>query len=367
MVPISRNSLLTELEDAILRGNTEKRVETLRRVTDLFLAGSENYDEDQIALFDDVICRLAKAIEREAMVELSERLAPVDNAPPEIVRRLAGDEAIEVARPVLSMSLRLSDDDLIDIARVKGQPHLLAIAERPLLASAVTDVLIARGERPVLHAVARNEAARFSPTGYSSLIETAEGDEGLQMTLGQRRDLPPHLFRSLLARATEAVQKKLLAVANPKDAKEVQRVLAAVADRLGAAVMPRPRDYTLAKRYVDTLRDKGALNESQLASFARAGRLEEMLLALSYLTGVPLDICERLATGDRPDPVLILGKAAAFSWQTVRALIIARPGAAGTSTASLEKALAHFECLSPSTAQRVVRFWQVRQNATLPN
>jgi len=40
---------------------------------------------------------------------------------------------------------------------------------------------------------------------------------------------------------------------------------------------------------------------------------------------------------------------------------MARPTARGTSTAALDAAFANFEKLSASTAQRVVRFWQVRQ------
>jgi hypothetical protein len=66
-------------------------------------------------------------------------------------------------------------------------------------------------------------------------------------------------------------------------------------------------------------------------------------------------------SGDRPDPVLILCKSAGFGWQTVRAVVVIRPGTKGTSTQGLDAAHANFERLSPTTAQRVTRFWQVRQ------
>ena len=76
---------------------------------------------------------------------------------------------------------------------------------------------------------------------------------------------------------------------------------------------------------------------------------------------IPIETADRLMAGDRPDPVLILCKAAGYGWPTVRAIITARPGSKGTSTQALDAAFANFEKLSPSTAQRVVRFWQVRQ------
>jgi hypothetical protein len=83
-------------------------------------------------------------------------------------------------------------------------------------------------------------------------------------------------------------------------------------------------------------------------------------VALAELTAVPIETVERLMAGDRPDPVLILGKSAGFDWQTVRSVILVRPGGKGTSTHALDSAFANFERLSPSTAQRVTRFWQIQ-------
>ena len=54
----AQQSLIVELEDAIKSGSSEKRVETLRRVTDLFLNDADRLNEAQIGLFDDVLCHL---------------------------------------------------------------------------------------------------------------------------------------------------------------------------------------------------------------------------------------------------------------------------------------------------------------------
>ena len=65
-------------------------------------------------------------------------------------------------------------------------------------------------------------------------------------------------------------------------------------------------------------------------------------------------------SGDRPDPILILCKAAGFSWTTARSIILARTMPKENLAYALDAAFGNFEKLSPSTAQRVVRFWQVR-------
>ena len=116
-----------------------------------------------------------------------------------------------------------------------------------------------------------------------------------------------------------------------------------------------------AQRAVMALHQAGSLGEPELAEFAKDKKFEETVAALSLLCGVPIETADRLMAGDRPDPILILCKAAGYSWTTARSIILSRPSAKGTSAPALEAAFANFEKLSPSTAQRVVRFWQVRQ------
>jgi uncharacterized protein (DUF2336 family) len=195
--------------------------------------------------------------------------------------------------------------------------------------------------------------------GFTRLVERAADDGVLAEKVGQRSDIPPRLFRTLLMQATEVVQQRLLAKARPETAAEVRKVLAKVSEEIGAEV-PAPRDYSRAKARVMGLKTEGRLNEATLADFASGGRFEEAVVALADLTAVPIDTVERLLAGDRPDPVLILCKAAGFGWDTVRALILVRPGSKGTSTHALDAACANFERLSASTAQRVTRFWQIQ-------
>ena len=118
------NSLVTELENALNSSSSEKRLATLRRVTGLFLDEAERLNEQQTAVFDDVLVHLTERIELQARIALSAKLAPLTNAPTEIVRRLANDDAIAVASPVLTQSSRLTESDLIEIAKSKGQGQI---------------------------------------------------------------------------------------------------------------------------------------------------------------------------------------------------------------------------------------------------
>ena len=124
---VSSENLLDELQSTLAHGTVARRVETLRRVTDLFINGAVEFSNEQIALFDDVFQCLIVHIETSAKALLSNRLAPIDSAPPLTIRVLSLDDLIEVAGPVLSGSERLDDNALIETARTRSQAHLLVL------------------------------------------------------------------------------------------------------------------------------------------------------------------------------------------------------------------------------------------------
>jgi hypothetical protein len=136
-------------------------------------------------------------------------------------------------------------------------------------------------------------------------------------------------------------------------------VLAKVSDEVGAKAAPR--NYAAALEMVRVLHKDNKLGEAQIAEFAENRKYEETIAGLATLCSVPVDVVDRLMNGERSDPVLILARSAGFDWPTVKAIITARPGAPGTSTQAITAAQENFDRLTTATAQRVVRFWQVRQ------
>jgi uncharacterized protein (DUF2336 family) len=350
-------SLLPELEDVVQHGSAEKRAETLRRITTLFLDGAPGFNDGHVALFDDVIGCLIEEIEAKALAELARKLAPVANAPQDVVRTLARNDDIAVAGPMLQKA-RLDDPDLKFIAETKSQAHLLALSNRMGLNEALSDILVARGDREVARSIATNNDAKLSEGAFTTLVQRAEQDGVLAEKVGLRTDIPPRLFRQLLMQASDVVQKRLLAQAKPETQTEIRRVLAKVTDEVAAKAAPR--NYTAALAAVRALHKERKLTEADIAEFAKAGKYEETIAALATLCAVPVEVVDRLMSGERADPVLILARAAGFGWPTVRVIIGARPGTKATSQ-TLEAASENFERLTAATAQRVVRFWQVRQ------
>ncbi|MCC7347391.1 MAG: DUF2336 domain-containing protein [Variibacter sp.] len=350
-------ALLPELEHVIEQGSAARRAETAARVTQLFVHGAPQFSEAQVDIFDEVLGRLVDDIEARAAAEVARALAPIGNAPPELVRRLAQSEQVAVAGPLLARSPRLREPDLVAVARTQGQAHLLALSTRPAVGTPVTDVLMRRGERAVVRSLAGNTSARLSEAGYAAMVQRASQDGVLASALGDRPDIPPALFHRLVAQATSVVQVRLMASAPPERQAEIKRVLAQVADEVGQT---QRRDYAAARNAIAQLRRSGGLSQQSLVRFASAGEVEHLVAGLSGLSRVPLEAIDRLLLSGKPDPVLILCKAMDFNWSTVEAILALRVAAGGPA---MEHAQRQYGRLSAATAQRVMHFWRARPAA----
>jgi uncharacterized protein (DUF2336 family) len=358
---VARISLIAELETAIQSGSKAERIDTLRRITDLFLSAQDRLTAEQIDVFDEVISHLVKRMEKRALAELSERLSPIENAPTGVIRTLARDDEIAVAGPVLINSTRLSDLDLVEIASTKGQGHLLAISTRRALAEVVTDILIRRGELPVHRKLASSGDARFSEDGMSRLVQHAEADDTLTETLGLRIDLPVHLLRRLLSKASAVVRQKLLRLAPQHHRDELTKVMSG-SDREVVGESPPASDFDLAREIVQGLSADGELDEIALLQFVKGSRYAEAIVALSQMCATPHDIIDRIVQSNRREALIIPCRAIGLSWTTVRSLL--QYISQGLVTPEeLEALKLDYAKLQPLTAQRVLRFWCVQSAA----
>ncbi|CUT10572.1 FIG00439688 hypothetical protein [Bradyrhizobium sp.] len=357
----SSENLLEELQTALSHGTVAHRVETLRRVTDLFVGNAVDYSDDHVRVFDDVFQCLIEQIETSARALLAERLAPIAAAPPKIIRTLALDEVIEVSGPVLSKSERLDEATLIEIARTRGQAHLKAISLRRVLSEALSDVLVTRGNEDVVQSTVSNPGAQLSEGSLADLVTRAERDDDLASCIGLRADLPRHHYLKLVAKASLTVRRKLEA-AHPELADDVSSAVQEAAQRIRAASMTRQTER--ARALVKSLHEDGRLTELQVATFAEQGKFDETNAGLAALAGVAVETAETMMIESRVEGVMILAKVAAMQWSSVRAIIALREKLSGGSQTDMLTLRDAYEALRSSTAQQVLRFHRMQQGAT---
>ena len=351
--------LIDELEAAFNSGTGSRRIEMLARITDLFVGGASRYSDEQIGVFDDVMVRLVNTIEAKARAELAHRLAPIANAPSNVIHMLAFDDDIEIAQPVLKQSERLEDPALVAGANIKSQRHLFAISRRRSLSETVTDVLVERGDRDVVHSVVKNGGTRFSDMGFRILVDRSAGDDDLATIVGMRADIPRPHFLVLLERASSAVHVRLTAE-NPDATSAIEGVVTESAGGIRDDVRNSSQNFAKAQAAVERQNWLRGIGEAEIYENARDRKFEETAIALSLMCDTPIDAVERALLDPSAEIVLILAKVAGLSATTTNAILLLRAADRGMSAKDLDQALASFNRLQPETARRVLSFFRTR-------
>ncbi|MBI3698909.1 MAG: DUF2336 domain-containing protein [Afipia sp.] len=357
----STPNLLGELQNALQHGTVARRVETLRRVTDLFLNGVVEYSDEQIAVFDDVFNCLIQEIEISAKALLATRLAPIPKAPRQIIHTLAFDDVIEVAAPILSQSERLDDATLIENARNKSQGHLLAISKRRVLSGAVTDVLVERGNEEVVESAVNNPGAEFSENGFTTLVSRAAGNDNLATCLGMRRSIPRHHYLKLIAKASDSVRARL-AAADPQSEDDIASAVKEVASRASSERGALSDEAAASHELVRLLHADGRLDEDQIATFAEAGKFDETNAAIAMLANIPVATVENMMIESRSEGMMILAKVTGLSWPTLKLILSMRDHLSGSDIKNINEYRESYEMLRATTAQQVLRFHRMRQS-----
>jgi uncharacterized protein (DUF2336 family) len=357
-----QHSLLEQLEDAVTQKDIRYRAETLRRVTDLFLAGASTFSIDQVALFDDVLGRLVEEIDVTARAAFGMRLATVAAAPPRVMRGLALNDEIEVAGPVLARSSSLDDATLVEGASHKSQQHLLAISRRAALSEAVTDVLVTRGDREVAVSAAGNGGAKFSEFGYMTLVSRAESDGDLALAISVRPEIPREHLLALFAQASESVRQKLEAAGGGKGG-GLQGVITQASIRIQTDMREASPVYAVARARLLALKQAGKLDETALMTFAGEGHFDEASIALSLMADLPIGMIERAISHRKTEQILVLAKAIGLGWECARALLLLQAGVNSSSTPELDQCCATFTRLQQDTARKALAFYRLRERA----
>ena len=352
-MPAASPDLRKELNGAEEDG-PEHDARIFGEVTDLFLSNVGRLGDSQIAAVDGVLAHLVARVDADTVIQLSEALSTIDRAPVQTIRKLAFHEQPQVAAPVLRSSACLSDADLLEIVKSRGQQHLLAICDRKMLNEALTDALMRFGDVNVSNALARNTGARFSECGYATLVGRAEKDEGLAEKLGVRLDIPGQPAAGADWQGRRRGSRAVPDGAATCRARESPKFRCG--GRRRGSVPRKAIDYTEAQSELVTLNRTGKLNDSVVNRFAVRGEYTHVVAALALKADVKVEAIEPLLEPDRVYGLIVACKAARLSWSTTTMIVRNRPNCPPSTDRELEQCVAVFESLLLSVAQWTIRF-----------
>jgi uncharacterized protein (DUF2336 family) len=233
------------------------------------------------------------------------------------------------------------------------------IAKSIKLSEPVTNVLVERGDRRVVHRVVRNTGARFSLAGYNKLTNMARRSRKLTLALARRSDLPRQTFLKLLETASAAVRAELERT-NPQAADVIRETIDDVATRVQQEAREASRRYAAALRDANRLFNAQPFTESNIHAHAHAQDFERTVIALVKLGPFPVDLVERALLDKGEDMILILAKAAGCSWTTAKELLQMHIAERDVQPDNLGRFFDRYKKLPRETARNIVNFYGQR-------
>jgi uncharacterized protein (DUF2336 family) len=357
-------SMHQDLTKIAAERSPEKRLELLHKVTDLYFEGFGNHSASESYLFNDIMEKIVELFSNDLKRKVSASLAVLPDFPTTIVKNFAADEDIEIARPVLRNALSLTDDDLVLLAERGSQAHLNAIAARSTIPEKVTDVLIDRGDRNVVHTVTANHGARFSNQGLERLVDKATDDVDLRELLVERPDLSPRAVDKLLPLVSESLMMKLAERGYDLNGAVPPDMIASLRQRFTAQLRTRKDDIQHVSAVIDAVRNGRATLDDQVRLIAENGRLIDVSTLLAAFARLDQDHVFSLIYRGQLQTVLILSRSLELSWPTVDAMLAVRAAKQRMHYFSDPAVQRDYEAVDLAVAQRTIRFLRVRQVAT---
>lgn len=352
----------TKLESLARETSSEKRRELLHGLTNLFLDGMENIADRESHLFGDVVCRILDDVVMEARRDLAERVADIDRLPPDVARKLASD-VIEVALPVLERSTQLTDKDLIAIAEENSQAHLMAISRRNELREHVTDILVRRGKKDVLHSLTENCGAHISDKGFGILAEKAEGDEALQESLIGRPDMPVEAARKLEGLLQGELRQRLKTMSAVAMRDDFEKYVARAKNRLENALRGSHQQRLEVRLLITSIRDENLSLSDGVKKLAKENRPVHLGWLIADTADIPEAIVSNAISKESGVPVAVLCRALEISEAAFRALALMRCRRQRLPASEADRLVEQYGGLHLADCQRTIRFLKVRHAA----
>lgn len=252
---------------------------------------------------------------------IAEELRESFNAPVELIRRLAWDDKLEVAAPILEFSPLLTDHDLMELIANSDVPGTLEVlSRRKDISEDITDAIVhtitrRRYNEDDVKAISNllgNQTAKFRENTLEILVEEAPQYESWHGPLISRPELTVRMVNKIARFVSEALimemqERHLISEELGKNLK------LAVASRLQNPHIDREKE---ADRQAIELFTQGVLDGEHIIAALETGEREFAVSALSLLADVPKTVTKAILKSGQPDAVTALSWKAGISMRS---------------------------------------------------
>ncbi|MCH2547020.1 MAG: DUF2336 domain-containing protein [Alphaproteobacteria bacterium] len=242
---------------------------------------------------------------------IAEELRDSHDAPPELIRKLAWDEELEVAAPILEFSPLLGDSDLLEIIANSEIPGVVeAVSRRQEVSTDVTDAIIRNvthsrvdeDDARVINNLLSNKRAHFNEKTLEIVVEEAPNYEIWHESLLDRPELTTRTINKIARFVSEAM------IMDMEDRGMITKELGenltkAIASRLYNPHIDREKE---ADRQAINLFTQGDLDSQYVMAALDSGEREFVVAAISLLADVPKSATKKIIDSDNPKDITAL-------------------------------------------------------------
>lgn len=187
--------------------NTENKAAAIGKVASTY--GGEGLSDAERQIAESIFRHMLKDAAVRVRSALADSLKDNPNVPHDVAATLARD-VDEVAVPMLNSSEVLTDDDLMDIVRTKGEAAQMAIAGRESVSEGVADALAESDSEEVIATLVGNEGAQINESTFGKVLDKFGDSEAVQGPLVNRGALPIAVSERLVTLVSEQMRDHIM-------------------------------------------------------------------------------------------------------------------------------------------------------------
>ncbi|MFQ5534636.1 MAG: DUF2336 domain-containing protein [Sphingomonadales bacterium] len=332
----------------------------VENISDLFLTPENRLNDHERALMSDILCKLIENIEVSVRKALAERLATIDDVPPDLIRLLANEE-VTIARPILEKSLALQDPDLIEVIRNRTNEHRMCIAFRQGVSSKVSDAIIEYGDADVIEALLKNPDAELSEQSMEYLVAESRRVDRFQEPLLLHNELPPRLAHRMFWWVSAALRRHIM-VRYVATEHELDDAIVDATKRALSDHDPQDAIEIRAHRLVHRLLKSGELTIAFLIQALRQQRIPVFIAGLAELAEIEYKTAYCIFSDPGGECLAVLCKATGVERGDFTTIFLLLEHARGRlypmDPGMLKRNLDLFDSVKRSNAKAALRYWQ---------
>jgi uncharacterized protein (DUF2336 family) len=166
---------------------------------------SPTLSAEERAIAEDILRVLTRDAALRVRQALSDQLKESHTVPHDVAMALAHDvDAVSV--PILTHSIVLTDEDLVEIIRCSGGVKQAAIAVRAHVSAAVAEAIVAADETTAVAALVGNDGAELREETLQRVLDRHDTDDSIKEPLARRAQLPVTVLERLVTAASAGIR-----------------------------------------------------------------------------------------------------------------------------------------------------------------